>query len=151
MIWGGELVKRFVRFGLLLWVIALSGYAAEPPGHSFATSWQATLVTAEGSSKPGEIRNVSGYFTFSQRIHAHLTLVAKQPSGVIPGKHRFSFKWFNGNTLVHERSGTQSIAKSPHYLLHAVPASVLGVGECRIEVHSGNELLAVRAFSVSEQ
>jgi hypothetical protein len=114
-----------------------------------ATTWRTTLVTATGTATPGRIQGVSRDFTFNGRVHGHATLVAD--GTVSPVKRTFTFKWFNGSTQVHERSTERELSASPFYLVHAVPGSVLGVGNCRVELHAEGRVLAMREFSMSEQ
>ena len=114
-----------------------------------ATQWDVNLVTAHGSGTPGNIQGVSDKFTFSGRIHAHATLVAAQP--VVDATNTFTMKWFNGERLVHQRSAEHRLSRSPYYLLHAVPGSVLGVGPGRVELHSAAGLVATREFTVTER
>lgn len=144
-------MTRYVLALLLSLVLVLGGCATNTPKPSLSENWRATLVTATGSPMPGDIRGVRDRFSYDGRIHAHLTLVAKQPSSVVPADTDFTFKWFNGSTLVHERSGNHSITKSPYYIVHAVPGAVLGTGKCRVEVYSDNELLSAREITVSER
>ena len=129
----------------------LGGCATAPVQYEWppATKWRTTLVTASGSAKPGEIQGVSQRFTFDGRIFAHATLVAEGP--VEASTSTFTMKWFNGSRMVHERSATHIISKSPYYLVHAVPGSVLGTGGCRVELHSSIGMLASQAFSVRER
>lgn len=133
-----------LRLKLLL---AACAFAAAPPAS--ATQWDVNLVTAHGSSRPGDIQGVSDKFTFSGRIHAHATLVAAQP--VVAATNTFTMKWFSGDRLVHQRSAEHHLSKSPYYLLHAVPGSVLGVGPGRVELHSAAGLVATRHFTVAER
>lgn len=142
---------RYVLSLLLASLIGLGGCATDPPRSSLSENWRATLVTALGSKTPGDIRGIRDRFSYDGRIHAHLTLVAKQPPIVVPADANFTFKWFNGSTLVHERSGIHSIGKSPYYIVHAIPGSVIGTGAGRVEAYSGNDLLSVREFTVTER
>jgi hypothetical protein len=137
-------IRPWARLRFLLTVCALA--AALP---ALATQWDITLVTAHGSSTPGNIQSVSDKSTFSGRIHAHATLVATQP--VVAATNTFTMKWFSGDRLVHQRSAEHHLSKSPYYLLHAVPGSVLGVGPGRVELHSAAGLVATRQFTIAER
>jgi hypothetical protein len=140
--------RRFVGFHLLATAHALI-FLSTASSPALATQWDTTLVTAHGTGAPGNIQGASQAFTFSGRIFAHATLVAA--TTVVPAETTFTMKWFNRERLVHERSAAHLITKSPYYLVHAVPGSVLGAGPCRVELHSSAGLLAVREFTVSER
>ena len=104
---------------------------------------------ATGSAKPGEIEGASRQFTFEGKILAHATLVAEGP--IQATISTFVMKWFNGSRQVHERSGTHTVSKSPYYLVHALPGSVVGAGQGRVELHSNVGMLASQEFSVEER
>lgn len=135
------------RLALLMAAAAIA--LAAPASRAWATQWDVTLVTAHGSSTPGNIQGVSDKFTFNGRIHAHATLVAAPP--VVAATNTFTMKWFSGERLVHQRSAEHHLSRSPYFLLHAVPGSVLGVGPGRVELHSAAGLVATRSFTVSER
>jgi hypothetical protein len=136
------------RIALFMLVGVLVGCTSATPSPE-ATRWRTTLVTATGTNVPGNVQGVAEQFTFEGRIHAHATLVAETP--VIAQNSAFAMKWFNGTKLVHERSGIAQLKASPYYLVHAIPGSVLGVGDCRVELYAGSVLLASRKFSVVER
>lgn len=121
----------------------------QTPKPSVSDNWHATLITATGTSTPGNIQGVTDSFSFDGKIHAHLTLVAKELPMVVPINARFTFKWFNEGTLVYERSSTYSIARSPYFFVNAVPGTALGSGKLKVEVYSDNELLSTREFAIS--
>lgn len=138
---------RFLSLScIVLIALACFGCAVQPTA---PTEWRVTLITATGGNTPGNIQGVQDRFTFNGKIHAHATLVAEGP--VTPATSIYTMKWFNGAKLVHERSAEYTIGTSPYYLVHAIPGSVLGVGQCHVELHSSRGLLASREFSVRER
>lgn len=152
--------RRTLAFGLLAATLCTGSPAlSAQPSSANATSvdrssspefWSASIVTAKGAStKPGVVEQASEYFNSRGQIYAHATLVARGP--FVPLSATFTFKWFNKDNLKRNVSAPHTVNESPLYVVHAVPGSVLGPGNCRVELYLGERLVAQREFTVAER
>jgi hypothetical protein len=111
--------------------------------------WTAKIVTARVVVSADDVRGITDTFTREGRIYIHAAFTG--PASDTAASHPMQIKWFNGNTLVFERTAEHAFTKSPYYVWAATSGTALGVGNCRVELYFDGQLVGTRNFTVNEK
>jgi hypothetical protein len=137
--------KTLIRLLFVAWALSGAGCTTAVKQEP----WTAKIVTARVVVSADDVRGITDTFTREGRIYIHAAFTG--PASDTAASHPMQIKWFNGNTLVFERTAEHAFTKSPYYVWAATSGTALGVGNCRVELYFDSQLVGTRNFTVNEK
>jgi hypothetical protein len=138
------MAMKVIRLSFIALVGLIGACATTPRQEPFT----AKLVMVREVVSSDNVKGITDTFTREGRIHVHAAFTG--PAVASPESHAVLLKWFNGNALIFERSGSYVFKTSPYYMWTGTSGTALGIGTCRVELYVDGKFVAAREFTVLE-
>jgi hypothetical protein len=137
---------RFMK--RLLWVIALLGVHHMAFADVALTPENTKVTMAQDVHRTYGPVKVTDVFPREGLVYAYVTLIFEEADKSMWATP-LTYKWYSGNKLIKTKDIKPTLKGTPFHLWTRMKAVDFAQGDARFEVYSKDELLATKAFTVT--